>query len=169
MAICVPKKVSHSFLAFSQRVDRAATCLAVAALVTMTIVTTLQVVCRFFFTALSWSEELSRYLMIWLTFLGASMGVRRGTHIAVTFAVSPLPSKWSKSVTLLVHALVLYFFILVSYYGWRLMNLQAFQVSAGLGISMRYVYISLPVGGSLCAVHVLSEILQLLSGEKSWP
>ena len=143
--------------------------MAVMALLAMTAVITLQIVCRFFFTALSWSEELSRYLMIWLTFLGASMGVKRGAHIAVTFAVSSLPTNWQKGVALIVEGLSLYFFILVGYYGWKLMNLQAFQVSAGLGISMRYVYLSLPVGGLLCAVHVLSEFLQTLLGGESWP
>ena len=165
----VPKKVSQSFTSFSQGVDRVATFLAVVALAAMTAVTTLQIVCRFFFTALSWSEELSRYLMVWLTFLGASMGVKRGTHIAVTFAVSPLAPRWRQGLALLVQLLALYFFLLVALYGWKLMNLQAFQVSAGLGISMRYVYVSLPVGGLLCAVHIVSEILQLLSGEKPWP
>ncbi len=165
----VPKRVSRSFTAFSQGVDRVATFLAVMALAAMTAVTTLQIVCRFFFTALSWSEELSRYLMVWLTFLGASMGVKRGTHIAVTFAVSPLAPRWRQGLALLVQLLALYFFLLVALYGWKLMNLQAFQVSAGLGVSMRYVYVSLPVGGLLCAVHIVSEILQLLSGEKPWP
>ena len=165
----MPKRVSRSFTSFSQGVDRVATFLAVVALAAMTAVTTLQIVCRFFFTALSWSEELSRYLMVWLTFLGASMGVKRGTHIAVTFAVSPLAPRWRQGLALLVQLLALYFFLLVALYGWKLMNLQAFQVSAGLGVSMRYVYVSLPVGGLLCAVHIVSEILQLLSGEKPWP
>lgn len=168
MVTLVPKRLSQSFAAFSRGVDRGATFLAVVVLVAMTAVTTLQIVCRFFFTALSWSEELSRYLMIWLTFLGASMGVKRGAHIAVTFAVSPLAPKWRQGLALLVQVLALYFFFLVTYYGWRLMNLQAFQVSAGLGVSMRYVYVSLPVGGLLCAVHILAEILQLLAGEKPW-
>jgi len=169
MAPLLPKSLSQGFLAFSQRVDRVATFLAVVTLVAMTATTTLQIICRFFFTALSWSEELARYLMIWLTFLGASMGVKRGTHIAVTFAVSPLATKWRRGLALLVQVLALYFFILVAYYGWRLMNFQAYQVSAGLGISMRYVYVSMPVGGALCAVHVLAEILQTLAGEKTWP
>jgi TRAP-type C4-dicarboxylate transport system permease small subunit len=169
MAPLLPKKVSRGFLAFSYGVDRVATFLAVVTLVAMTATTTLQIICRFFFTALSWSEELARYLMIWLTFLGASMGVKRGTHIAVTFAVSPLAPRWRQAMALVVHLLAFYFFLLVTYYGWRLMNFQAYQVSAGLGISMRYVYVSLPVGGALCAFHVLAEILQILAGEKSWP
>jgi len=164
----VPKRLSRSFSVLSQGLDRAATFLAVFALAAMTVVTTLQIVCRFFFTALSWSEELSRYLMIWLTFLGASMGVKRGTHIAVTFAVSPLSPRWRQALALLVHVLALYFFLLVAFYGWRLMNFQAYQVSAGLGLSMRYVYVSLPVGGALCAIHILAEILQLLAGERPW-
>ncbi len=163
------ENLSRLSKAFSHRLDQIVAGLAVFCLAAMTAVTTLQIMCRFFFTALSWSEELARYLMIWLTFLGASMGVKRGTHIAVSFAVSPLSPRWRQGMALLVQTLALYFFLLVAFYGWRLMNLQAFQVSAGLGISMRYVYVSLPVGGILCAIHVLAEILQLSSGEKPWP
>ena len=162
-------RTSQGLNLVSDRVDSIATFLAVAILLAMTAVITLQIVCRFFFTALSWSEELARYLMIWLTFLGASMGVKRGTHIAVTFAVSPLPRPVRKGLELVVYALCLYFFSTVAYYGWKLMNMQAFQVAAGLGISMRYVYLSLPVGGMLCSVHIFAEIFQTLSGDKPCP
>jgi TRAP-type C4-dicarboxylate transport system permease small subunit len=161
-------RISQVLNLASDSVDRIATFLAVAILLAMTAVITLQIVCRFFFTALSWSEELARYLMIWLTFLGASMGVKRGAHIAVTFAISPLPKAVRKGLELLVYALCLYFFSTVAYYGWRLMNMQAYQVSAGLGISMRYVYVSLPVGGVICSIHVLNQILTTLSEGARW-
>ena len=166
MAVSLLRKVSQGVSLVSKEVDRVATFFAVAIMLTMTVVITLQIVCRFFFTALSWSEELSRYLMIWLTFLGASMAVKRGTHIAVTFAVSSLPEPLKRALSLLVYALCLYFFVLVAHYGWKLMNMQAFQVSAGIGISMRYVYLSLPVGGMLCGIHTLSEILHTVAGEE---
>ncbi|NPA15112.1 MAG: TRAP transporter small permease [Deferribacteres bacterium] len=151
----------------SDATDALATFLAVIVLVVMTVVITAQIVCRFFFSALSWSEELSRYLMVWLTFLGASMGIKRKAHIAVTFAVSSLPPKVQRWLSLVVYTLSLYFFVLVIIYGFKLMRFQAFQVSAGLGISMKYVYLSLPVGGMLCAVHIVSNILEVL-GAGRW-
>ncbi len=151
----------------SDAVDRAVTFLAVCTLFAMTVVITAQIVFRFFFTALSWSEELARYLMVWLTFLGASSGVKRGAHIAVTFAVSALPAGLKKWMAGLVYLLSLYFFCLVAFYGVKLMEFQAYQVSAGLGVSMRYVYLSIPVGCSFCAVHLVAHFLRLLAGEGS--
>ena len=153
---------------FSLLVDKVVTAVAVFVLVSMTVVTTAQIICRFFFTALSWSEELCRYLMIWLTFLGASMAVRRKAHIAVTFAVSQLPAKLKKIAACLVYALSLYFFLLLVIYGYRLMNFEAFQVAAGLGVSMRYPYMAIPVGGVLCAIHTVAHLLKLFEGDTPW-
>ncbi len=95
------------------------------------------------------------------------MGIKRKAHIAVNFAVATLPPKAQKWCSFMIYFLSLYFFTLVIIYGFKLMKFQAFQVSAGLGISMKYVYLSLPVGGILCAIHLISHIFELL-GERKW-
>jgi len=48
------------------------------------VVAVLQNISRFVLRdSLSWSEELARYLMVWATFIGASIGVKRGSHVGV--------------------------------------------------------------------------------------
>ncbi|MFW6346396.1 MAG: TRAP transporter small permease, partial [Halomonas sp.] len=54
-------------------------------------VITLQVISRVFFSAAGWTEEVARFLLVWITFLGATLAFQRGRHIAVTFAVEALP------------------------------------------------------------------------------
>ncbi|WP_416208223.1 TRAP transporter small permease [Halomonas sp.] len=51
----------------------------------MIVSTTLQIVFRVFFDALAWSEEVSRYMLVWSTFLGATLAYKRSMHISVTF------------------------------------------------------------------------------------
>ncbi|MEZ5729093.1 MAG: TRAP transporter small permease subunit [Burkholderiaceae bacterium] len=47
--------------------------------------------------ALSWAEELSKYLMVWLAFLGAPIALRRLGHINIDLFVRMLPDAWSSS------------------------------------------------------------------------
>ena len=56
----------------SDALDRVCSVLIVVMLGLMVVITTAQIVCRTFFTSLSWSDEVTRYLLIWSTFLGAT-------------------------------------------------------------------------------------------------
>ena len=69
----------------SNIVDRAMVGIVFLIMAGLVIVTTLQVVFRVAFNALTWSEEMSRYLLVWGTFFGATLAYKRGNHIAVTF------------------------------------------------------------------------------------
>ena len=59
----------------------------------MVIITTAQIICRVWFTALSWSEEVTRFLLIWATFLGATCVYRRSGNIAITAVQTMFPEK----------------------------------------------------------------------------
>src|SRR5512139_1420801 len=66
----------------------------------MTAIIIMQVMLRYVFLySLSWSEEVARYLMIWVSFLGASLAVRYGFHIGVEFIVARIPGKQRRWVT----------------------------------------------------------------------
>ncbi|BBI71452.2 hypothetical protein HAALTHF_13110n [Vreelandella aquamarina] len=56
-------------------------------------VITLQIVSRVFFSAVGWTEEVARFLLVWITFLAGTLAFQRGRHIAVSFAVDALPSR----------------------------------------------------------------------------
>lgn len=59
-------------------------------IVAMTFVTLLQIICRIFFEALTWSEELTCFLLVLASF-GSNGGIRRGAHISIMFLVDKLP------------------------------------------------------------------------------
>ncbi|MFR8177021.1 MAG: TRAP transporter small permease [Christensenellales bacterium] len=64
----------------SDALDRVCSVLIVVMLGLMVVITTAQIVCRTFFTSLSWSDEVTRYLLIWSTFLGATCVYRQRQH-----------------------------------------------------------------------------------------
>ena len=66
----------------------------IIAMVMMTIITFSGVISRYVFSSsIYWSEEVTRYLMIWMTFIGASLGIARGAHIKIDVTRLILPAK----------------------------------------------------------------------------
>ena len=76
-------------LKISDLLDRICSVLIVFMIGAMVIITVAQIIFRTWFSALSWSEELTRYLLIWSTFLGATCVYRHSGNISITFIQSP--------------------------------------------------------------------------------
>lgn len=125
----------------------------------MVIVVFAQVVCRFVLRAsLPWSEEMSRYMMVWISMLGASIGLRQGAHIGVEAMVLLLPVPLKKCATLLGHAVAVLFSVWLVYYGWVLLQIVAHQESPAMEVSMAIPYGALVVGGILMGLYSLESL-----------
>lgn len=147
----------------SDLVDKVCSAILVALLIGMVITTSLQIICRVFFSALSWSEELTRYFLVWSTFIGASCVYKKGGHISVTFVQEKLPSKLQKMFQILVHLLCGAFFVIMVYYGFKYMGRQGTQLSAAMRIPMNRIYMAIPVGGSVMLLHAFNAIINILA------
>lgn len=116
--------------------------------------------------SLPWSEELSRYLMIWGTFIGASLGVKKATHISIDALTIYLPEKWSKIITLVSYILSLIFTILLLKIGFPfLLKLIATnQLSPAMRMPIYIAYAAVPVGMLFMSIRYLILIYhELLS------
>ncbi len=125
-------------------------------------VITLQIVSRVFFTAVSWTEEVARFLLIWITFLGATLAFQRGRHIAITFIVDALPLRLAQLARIAAVAVALCFMLALVVIGYRYMQVQSFQRSASLRLSMTYVYAVIPVSAAIMAWYALIDIVELI-------
>ncbi len=148
------------FEAVSDYVDKAVLYLVFLIVSGMVLITTLQVICRVFFTALTWSEELSRYLLVWGTFFAATLAYKRGSHIAITFVVESLPRKMQPYLTILTYLLSLAFFMTAAVYGWQMIKMQIFQISPAIGLPMQFVYLSIPASLIIMVLHAISGIVK---------
>ena len=114
-------------------------------------------VCMRYLTSnsLEWAEEVSRHMMIWLTFLGAGPVLRYGGHIAVENLQDALPPKGAMGVRAVVAALLFAFFGFMVWYGWLYMERTMFQLTAVTQIPFAYIYSAMAIGGVLLIVHWL--------------
>jgi TRAP-type C4-dicarboxylate transport system permease small subunit len=109
---------------------------------------------------LSWSEEVCRYVMIWLGFLGASLAVHEGLHVGVEFVVDCVPPQFASGMRGMARAGVAMFLLAVMAYGFHLVTNLWDQMSPVLEIRMTWPYLAIPVGSLLM-------LLQLTTPAKS--
>lgn len=128
----------------------------------MVLLTGAQIACRLWFTALAWSEELTRYLMVWATFLGASCVYRRMGHINVTVVRDLFPPFCQKAMVVVCHLLCAAFFIAAAKFGLDYMGVQSRQLSAALRIPIRWMYLAIPIGCGIMTIHVIDLLLKML-------
>lgn len=134
----------------------------------MTIIVFTQVLARYIFhTPLYWTEEAARYLQIWIVFLGASVGIRRGSHLGFTWFVERANTKMKIACAIISAVGLLGFSINITYYGAiiALQNLE--QLSPGLQMPIACLYACLPVGGILCIVQLIPILIDLIALTKT--
>ena len=81
--------------------------------------------------SIEWAEEVSRHMMIWLTFLGAGPVLRYGGHIAVENLQDALPQSMAIAVRAFVALLLFAFFGFMIWYGWLYMDRAMFTAIWG--------------------------------------
>jgi TRAP-type C4-dicarboxylate transport system permease small subunit len=142
------------------RIDRVVALLVGVIVLTMFGSLIMQVVCRYFFDApLSWPEELTMFLMAWMSFLGASVALRGWGHIGVDFFLDKFRGRTKICLQLLIRCIVLSFTLFLLVEGCVFVAKSAHIVSDGMRISMIYPRLSMPVGGALMTLHTMTFIL----------
>lgn len=130
----------------------------------MTVVVFWQVVCRFVLKAsLPWSEELSRYILVWVTFLGASIGVKRGAHIGVEAFLLLLPKKVRGYMNYVIAAICVVFCLIVFKESLGIIEKQFVnsQVSPAMQIPMWWAYLAVPVGMILMSIRFIQTAIKM--------
>jgi TRAP-type C4-dicarboxylate transport system permease small subunit len=145
----------------SRIAERAVRYTLVAVVAAMTVIIILQVFLRYLFLfSLSWSEEVARYLMIWASFLGASLAVKYGFHIGVEFVVNQIPERRRKIITLAAKVSMLFFLVFFTIGGFQVAWAVRDQDSPALLFSMFFAYVSAPVGGIFMIIHLLNSMVE---------
>jgi TRAP-type C4-dicarboxylate transport system permease small subunit len=105
-----------------------------------------------------WVEEIGEYALAWLTFIGAAIGIRRGTHFAVSLLLDRFPAPLRRAVCLGHYGLLVLFGALVAVYGWQVSELNSLSFSPALDLNLRWLYLSSVVGGVLIVVYSLAAL-----------
>ena len=108
--------------------------------------------------SLFWSEELARYILVWLTFLGATVAYRRGAHPRIDLWPDRGHPGREKAIRIGAHLVGMAFFILLVLYGAQFAYFVRLQISPALQLPKWIVMLVLPVSGLLMLLHALAAI-----------
>ncbi|WP_156291812.1 TRAP transporter small permease [Oceanobacillus salinisoli] len=106
----------------------------------------------------AWSEEVSRLLFVWVSFLGIAYGFREKLHIGVGLIVNKLPEKLQDIFDYFAKLLVIGFGIIMIYYGWQFTVLTSTSTMPATGLPSSVLYASIPISG----LFVLLNGIELL-------
>ena len=148
----------------NDRLDRGICAFTIFLMAVMTLVVWLQVFQRYVMNAsLSWSEELARYMLVWVSFFGASVAMRRGQHLSLDLLRNMFTPALRRAGILASEGIVLIFWLFVIYYGTRYAIENLTQLATALPIAYGYVYIGIPIGAALMALQSIENLLRNFS------
>lgn len=126
-------------------------------LVYITTVTLLAIIGVFFRSAgsaLSWNEELMRWLLIGIGYIGASIALKIRSHIGIEFFLLKLNTPLRKIAIILGYIFIVIFLVIVFWYSLRASFMAWRQLGAIIRIPMFWVKLNIPVGCILMLVHM---------------
>lgn len=122
----------------------------------------INVVLRYGFNySLAWSEELVREVIIYTTFIGCCAAVKNRSMIKIDASVQLFP-KLKIPLTFFSNFVTAIFSVMMIYYGWRmaLLQIRTHQKTIIMQIPLFYLYIVLPLMGSLMLIRVIQVFYQ---------
>jgi C4-dicarboxylate transporter, DctQ subunit len=128
---------------------------------------TLQVLLRYVFNySISWAEELTRYAIVWMSFIGAGMGIRKGAHISVDLLFVFLPDRWKRILTAAMAVIGVWFGGAILYTGSILVyrTLGSGQISPAMEAPIFIVYLGIPMGGLILTFRCVELFVKSFRG-----
>lgn len=130
----------------------------------MGVIMAMEVFFRLFISALTWSEELAKYIFVWVVFIGMSYGIGKGLHIRLELLEEKLPPKVVKNLSVLCDSICILIFALLFQPSLEYLAFQCTQKAATIPIHMGYVAVVIPISLVLCSVRMILDIMKLLKG-----
>lgn len=140
-------------------IERALIAISLLLMVTLAVLVVVAVAFRYGGASLTWYDEIASILLVWITYYGAALAALRRAHLGFPLLVAALPPILRVPLLLVTEALVILFFALVAFFGWRAIGFLAGDylisipwISVGLTLS------ALPIGAVL---FIAAELLTL--------
>ncbi len=127
----------------------------------MTVLIAWQVFARFVMgSPLTFSEEVARFFMIWLAFLGAAYAFKKGSLISIDILNEVLKGTWLRILNLLIYVICIGFALVLIIYGIDMMLRVEPQIAPSTRLSMMWPYLAVPIGGVVILLNAISLILK---------
>ncbi|WP_158736827.1 TRAP transporter small permease [Alteribacillus sp. YIM 98480] len=137
-------------------INRSTEAVTILALAIMVIIVFIQVISRALIgSSFSWTDELARFLMFFIIFVGAGIGFQHGSHITIEILFDRLPRKYKKLAQSLITILSIVFLIVLSVQGFKTSLGSMSQTSPALNLPMGYVYLIMPLAAFLMIINLI--------------
>lgn len=134
--------------------------IGMALLIAMVVAVVLQVVFRYVVgKPLTWTEEASRFLFVWLIMLQVGHCIKEKAHIKVEMFVDLMPRKIQWILDKVMKVIALVFFLYLIPYAFQLTVAQHKILSTALQIPYSYIYGTVGIGSILVVLHIIESLL----------
>ena len=116
--------------------------------------------------SIGWAEEVSSFLMIWITYLGAGLALREGRHVAIDIFQDMLPDRWRHYARAGIAILILLFFGFLTFYGIQFVIFGWSKETMVTQIPRGIPYLAIPIGAAMFALHLIFMFRAFV--EKRW-
>lgn len=149
-----------------QKIEKALEFFLASLLVLMVLDVTWQILTRFLPTnPSSYTEELARFLLVWIGLLGGAYAFRKKSHLGIDLLTNALPTRQKLWVQLFTLLLCFAFAASAMVYGGAqlvLLTLELNQMSAALNLPMGFVYSVIPLSGALICLFSVDQAFELI-------
>ncbi len=123
------------------------------------------VVSRYVFNfVLSWSEEVPRYLLIWISFLGAAVSVDLKDHIAFDYFLKRFRGRLRALIALVINAAIFFFGWIMFWFGIQFVQDFGSDLMESIPFTNIWYYTAMPVSGFLIMLFSLRAQLNEWAG-----
>ena len=112
----------------------------------------------------TWYDEIARGCFVWLTFLGAAVGVKRHAHFRLHIVVDRLSPRLRQAAVLLFPLVVIIFAGVLIQQGLVFLELGKFQQTPVMGLPKTWIYVAIPIGGALMILYSLGPLWRAIRG-----
>ena len=112
------------------------------------------------------TEEISTFLMIWITYIGAGLALREGRLAAIDLFQDLLPEKVRRATRAMIGVIILIFFSILAYYGAKMVQFGWAQETWATQIPRGIPYLAVPIGAALFGLHLILMFREWL--DKNW-
>lgn len=117
-------------------------------------------------SSIPFSEELGRYIFVWITFIGMSRCIANDKHVALDLIAHALKGKALRIWKIATYVISMVFFGALTYGGVMLYNVGKRQKSPTMRIPMNYMYVIIPICGALALFFLVMKIVDEVKAMK---
>ncbi len=112
----------------------------------------------------SWSEEVPRYLLVWISYLGAALAVKYKEHISLDFFFNLMPIRARQMGHLILNVLIAVVGVIMLVFGIGLVRQFGDDLMESIAVKNFWLYLAMPVSGGLIVLYIVQDTIKGILG-----